>query len=65
LYPLIIKFSTLNTHQPLVNADTILSEAEAGVWKAFKAVTTNFLRNLKAENYISLVEARKSAYKIT
>jgi hypothetical protein len=36
--------------------DEALSKAERGTRTAFKAVTTNFLRNFKAENYESLAE---------
>jgi hypothetical protein len=59
-----IDFRKEKGHQSLFNADETLSEVEGGVWKAFKAVTTNFIRNLKAKNYMSLVEVRLSAYKI-
>jgi hypothetical protein len=39
------------------------SEVERGAWRAFKAVTTNFLRSSKVENYESFVELVK-AYRV-
>jgi hypothetical protein len=45
--------------------DRTLGEDERGAWVTFKAVTTKFLRNFKAENYESLVEDLLNACKIT
>jgi hypothetical protein len=41
-----------------------LSEDETGTSRVFKAETTNFVRNSKAENYESLVEELANAYKV-
>jgi hypothetical protein len=42
--------------------DKTLSEVERGTLRAFKEVTTNLIRNFKAENYESLVEESLNAY---
>jgi hypothetical protein len=41
--------------------DEALSEVERRTWRVFKAVTTNFLGNFKAE---SLIEKLLNAYKV-
>lgn len=43
--------------------DNFLNEVELRAWRAFKTVVTNFLGNVKAENYKDLVTELLSAYR--
>jgi hypothetical protein len=46
----------------LVNPDKTVSEIKVDAWRAFRALTINFLGDVKAEHYESHFEEPLSAY---